>query len=844
MAPLRGTRIPIEAEITMTRKDLTLCSSAPASSRSRSQDSRTGSALLIALLMLSAMALLMMSMLSAGVSGSQVAGQQDDDYRLRSAAESTGNLAVENLWSAYLRGNGGAAGDINSFRTFLTGEGISAGANGKLGATIDLLKQVQIPQSQGVDHARIDTLALARRDRGYTTELFFTVTASARRGEGKAHGGTQRSMQLVYSIQPADFEGFDYAILTRNVNCIFCHTKIDTTDRAFNTDPALNGTFARAKVGTLESMEIRNDNKTGITDQDADTLLAGTLYVRGSAYTGSAQGTTGVPITDWKLQSMVSSTFDSQGQLQSDNLGNLVPNFFSPGSLTQPMENLYLNYPLDLQHMVDGVLPADFPPPFADDGGIDPSTGAETTSGAGNKKVDANEFYAATKTADGTISGGVIHVVPQGSSITTDAGFQAASKTGNTASLAAVTHGNVILTGTAANPIVLDGTVAIDGDVVIQGVIKGKGVILAKGNMYMPTSVVYADGRKYLPGDAPGTPTGPRTFGVAQDGTLNMVAYASGGNLMIGDYLSPSAIGGGGSNSGSNSGTSSNNSGKGKGGGSTTTSTSGSSGSSGVATSNPIVDGTTATSLNFALSELANFNRTEWTYTQPLLPGKGQDPTKPATWTVVNPTYKGPDYIPRFYQFGPGDQIPIYNKGSGLYYDAPNETWRGPETPFSWDLTMISLLNPADKTNPLLYDQKTGNPRATVLQLTSNGNWLPDQIYENATSTWEAAQTQGTPFAVDGLMYTNNAIFGIIHRSTKFEGAMKVNGSMICADLGLLAPGIASSKTVGTTKNLPGSGYKIGLTLNYDARLKDLLDIPNPFEVHLRRMLWVPIGND
>ena len=58
---------------------------------------RSGSALLTALMLLSAMALLAMCMLSAGVSGSQVIGQQDDDYRLRSAAESTGNLAVENL---------------------------------------------------------------------------------------------------------------------------------------------------------------------------------------------------------------------------------------------------------------------------------------------------------------------------------------------------------------------------------------------------------------------------------------------------------------------------------------------------------------------------------------------------------------------------------------------------------------------------------------------------------------------------------------------------------------------------------------------------------------------------
>jgi hypothetical protein len=210
---------------------------------------------------------------------------------------------------------------------------------------------------------------------------------------------------------------------------------------------------------------------------------------------------------------------------------------------------------------------------------------------------------------------------------------------------------------------------------------------------------------------------------------------------------------------------------------------------------------------------------------------------------VVNPFYKGADYVPRFYQFGPGDAVPIYNKGSGLYFDPASKTWRGPETPFSWDMNMISVYNPSDTTNPLFFDQTTGAPKATVLQVTANGGWLADQVYENATSAWENSLAQGTPFQVDGLMYTNNAILGSIRRNSKFEGAMKVNGSMICADLGLLAPGKSSSATAGTAANLPGSNYKIGLTLNYDERVTDLLNIENPFEVRLRRMLWVPMAS-
>ncbi len=816
----------------MTRTDLTLRSFAHGRSR-------RGSALLMALIMLTSMAMLTMCMLSAGMSGSQIGSKQDDDYRLRSAAESTGNLAIENLWSGYLRANGGGAGDIGSFRGFLASEGILAGANSGFGKSISMLQRLPMPHSQGIDSALIDDLSLVRRDRGLSTELFFTVSASSRRGEGHAHGGTKRTMQLVYSIQPASFEGFDYAILTRNVNCIFCHTKIDTTERAFNTDPALYDTFARAKVGTLESMEIRNDGKNGITDQDADTLLAGTLYIRGSAYTGSASGATGVPITDWKLQSMISSTFDAEGQLTTDNLGNLVPNFFTPGDLAAPMENLYLNYPLDTAHMVDGVLPADFPPPFPDDGGLDPVTGVATSAGASNKIVDANEFYAATQKAEGTVSGGAIYVSGPGATINSDALFKSASSIGNTASLGPVTHGNVILSGTTASPIVINGTVAIEGDVVLQGVIKGKGVILAKGNMYMPTSVTYADGKKYLPKDLPGMPSGPRTFGVAQDGTLNEVAYASGGNLMIGDYLSPSAIGGssgssgssnGNSSSNSNNSTATTNSGKGK---NNTTTSNGKTSTPAVpaiSTTDPIVDGTTR-----RLVQLRDLGDHEL---QPhgvdlhaaQAPGQGPGPDQAGHLDGREPDLQGPRLRPALLPVRSRRRDPDLQQGHRpVLRPGRRDLARSRDAlQLGHDDDLAHDPGRQDQPAALRPEDRRAQGHDPAADLERRLAARPD-LRERHQRLGEAAQTQGTPFQVDGLMYTNNAIFGIIHRSTKFDGAMNVNGSMICADLGLLAPGVASSKTQGTSANLPGSGYKIGLTLNYDARLTDLLDIPNPY---------------
>ncbi len=756
------------------------------------ESARQGTAMVPALLLLAALSVLVLSFLSSGISGKRVALQQDDDYRLRSAAESAGNLAAERLWSAYLREQGGAAGSIASFRSYLAAHGILDGAQ-----PVDELVQSQLPQTGGLDHERVDALSVARRDQGLTTQLYYTITTSSRRGEGSAQGGIARTVEVVYNVAPDTFDGFDYAILTKNVNCVFCHTKVDNAKRVYNHDSSLTGSFAKIKVGALASLELRSDRGNGISDSDADSLIAGTLYTRGQAFNQS-----GTEISNWNLQTARSCLFDSQGHVVEDSSGQVTPQSFvpSPTDPFLPNQNLYLQYPSEYASMVDGGLPADFPPPFPDDGGVDPVTGQHSTSGANNKHVDPDEFYAATLTATGTLSGGVIQVVAPGQAIATDAAWSNATTTGSTGTLGGVgsdglplvTHGNVVITGTASDPILISGTVAIEGDVVLQGVIKGQGVILAKGNLYVPGSLTYDDGKAYNPGDAPGSPTGPRTFGVAQDGTTNALGLAAGGNMLIGDYLDPSVFQ--------------------------------------SHADNAIVDGTPSSPWNFTLAEISIFNRTEWAYTQPTLPDH--------TGTQVpNPNYKGADYVPRFYQFGPGDTIPILNKG-GLFFE--NGTWHGPETALAWDTSKLTLLDPGDTANPLLYDQTTGAPRASVLQATPNGGWLADQVYENAIEGWKSTLTQGSSMMIDGLLYTNNAIFGIVHRSDVMDGQLIVNGSLVCSDLGLLAPGKQSTATQGTDANLPGSPFKIGLKLNYDERTKAMLNVQNPNQVTMRRALVTP----
>src|SRR5262249_47201481 len=321
--------------------------------------------------------------------------------------------------------------------------------------------------------------------------------------------------------------------------------------------------------------------------------------------------------------------------------------------------------------------------------------------------------------------------------------------------------------------------------------------ILASGNVYVPGDLKYYDGRTYLPGDPPGQPSGPETFGTAQDGTANTLGLAAGGNVLLGDYLRPSA------------------------------------------NTHPgpydMVSGDTSGAWNFALAEISIFNRSEWAHTQPMLPGAGDDPTNPATWTVHNPGYI-PGYLPRYYQFGPGDPVPIFNLGD-LHYDPNSNTWLGTEVPLSWSTQELTLAYPSDTSNPILYDPTTGAPRAAVLQITPQNGWIPDPIQKTQIEALKAVRQEGDPMRLDGLYYTNNAIFGMVDRGDRMHGKLVVNGSIVCADLGLLSPG---NRTSGGGDNVPGSPYSVGLRLNYDDRTRGMLNVRNPNQVALHRTLWMP----
>ena len=75
-----------------------------------------------------------------------------------------------------------------------------------------------------------------------------------------------------------------------------------------------------------------------------------------------------------------------------------------------------------------------------------------------------------------------------------------------------------------------------------------------------------------------------------------------------------------------------------------------------------------------------------------------------------------------------------------------------------------------------------------------------------------------TPFAVDGLLYSNNAIFTLVRKRANTEGKMTLNGGLVAADTGFLVGG--------------------GLELNYDKEVAGTIDLKTFDAVELRQKLF------
>ena len=93
-----------------------------------------------------------------------------------------------------------------------------------------------------------------------------------------------------------------------------------------------------------------------------------------------------------------------------------------------------------------------------------------------------------------------------------------------------VLNDNVVLIGTAANPIVISGPVVVTGDVLIKGVITGQGTIFSGRNTHIIGDITYQNPPAWPKADT--APDATDTQNAARD----FLGLASKGNVIIGDY--------------------------------------------------------------------------------------------------------------------------------------------------------------------------------------------------------------------------------------------------------------------------------------------------------------------
>jgi hypothetical protein len=713
--------------------------------------------MVVSLFMITIVSSMILVYLTTAVDSSKWTAHETDEYHMEAVAESAIAAGVHRIWGAFESQQANQVTTPWDFRGYLDNLGIADQRGVTTPVTTDALALTDLPDVAGgdvLDNLRIERLDVHRIDVVQGTRLVFEATVGMQLGNRVR----RHSIRESFLIERSEWEGLDYAMLANNINCIICHASVDTAERYYNNNASLFGTFDRIKVGSLESLQLRDS---------VDSWIAGTMYVKGRAYTDH-----GDAITNWSSRDFKSRIFDSEGRLQEDGFGDTLVASFQPADATspQPNQNLYLDYDENTTPLVDGFMPQTFPAVFPDDGGVDPLTGLPMDpAAADNRIVDAVEFTATTADADGSLSGGMIHLVDSTDVIDSSSEVSNAESTGNQASLGATTEGNLVLRGTQASPLILNGEVAIRGDVILDGWVKGSGTLLVSGNVYIPNDLQYADGTDSLSN---------RTFGYANDGTENVLAIASGGNIMLGNIFHPRW-------------------------------------GNGSTTGNP--DG----SFSFILDELAIFNRAEWTKTQALLPGQGEDIDDSTTWTVTNPLYEGPSYLPRYYQFADGPTVPVFKDG---YFDPATSSWKGREHPGQWNTDRLMYADPTNASDPLLYNGD-GTPRAVVSRLTATDGWITDAMLEAMMEGRLATRDENEPLRIDAVLYSNNSIFGIIPRVTRapgLDGRLILSGGIVAADLGLLSP--------------------TQIQIRYDPRGKSLIDIPSDTQLTIRRELWAPLA--
>ena len=108
------------------------------------------------------------------------------------------------------------------------------------------------------------------------------------------------------------------------------------------------------------------------------------------------------------------------------------------------------------------------------------------------------------------------------------------SGTGPSGDATAADNGALVLVGTAANPIVIDGPVVVDSDVIIKGYVSGKGTIYSGRNIHIVGDITYVNAPNWGHEDVDDAAV------EASNAQKDMLGLVAKGNIVVGDSSSDS----------------------------------------------------------------------------------------------------------------------------------------------------------------------------------------------------------------------------------------------------------------------------------------------------------------
>lgn len=656
--------------------------------------------------------------------------------------------------------------------------------------------------------------------------------------------------QYITVSNPPAYKGLEYGLLTKNAQCTLCHLRVSNAAKAFNKDPSKFNTFPSVKVGSTSFMAAN----TG-----ADTIIEGALYHRGRLEDDSSANLIDANSTASRLKGVA---LNPNGTIKQDANGNSIPVVSTVSSsvaddgttIAPPINgNFYPNYPKDSSLQSGGVLPDnDFPAAF-------PDLARSADLNRSNHKVEPDEVdiakadaVAASDPAQaGKIQGGVAVMLPPGTQYTQTV----LPSVGTAANISQGYTGNVILTGTASNPIQLDGKVVIDGDVIIRGYVQGTGQIFASGNIYIPGDVIYKDRVDTI--NVGSTSVAQEAFGSDAQNKPNLLGLVAGKNIVVGDYLSQVTNW----NEGDTSSTGSANRdfyrpryqdengnvvtkrGQAEPGKILTYENDKYLNPDVVTVKSGTIDinGKTYSKYsqpNFTMFQLSQFNQAEYVKTLQRLPdygaGNSYDPKDESHYRVENNATNNPNdpyddsYIPRFYSFYSYDPTnpkknPIYVSTTGFQQSPENGgdggAWSTDEQRFKLQRHSADPVNFTDLADiPTSVQSPASVNKKTVINI--HPDWIsPDNMLKIISSEEVTRQTGSR--RIDGLLYTNNAMLAIERKLVQVynpttnkwsnaisrgNGNLTINGAVIAPDMGVMTP-------------------KGTFNVNYDQRVQNLLKL-------------------